>query len=259
MPWTLTRRDAAVVVEMNSSAVNKMNPAYFDDLHDALDRLEREHPATPMVLTARGATFSAGLDFEDVFPRFARGDRAEIAAWFERFRASILRVFTLPRRVVAAVNGNAFAGGLILALGCDHRVGAASGARFTLNEVAVGIPMPGVYIELVRYAASAFAAAEASLSCRTYDVPQALAAGFLHEVVAPEALLDVAVSRAAAVPPDAATAYAVTKRTLLDPVLDRVEGPGRARDAAAIDAVMSPDSVRAQAAALGRLKGRAAR
>ena len=152
MSWNIEPRGEAVIVTMRSNPVNKMNPEFFDDLHEALDRVERDHPRKSMVLTAEGATFSAGLDFEDVFPRFARADPDEITAWFAYFRKSILRMFELPRRTVAALNGSAFAGGLILAFCCDHRIAAGGRARFTLNEVAIGIPMPGVYVEIVRHA-----------------------------------------------------------------------------------------------------------
>jgi enoyl-CoA hydratase len=42
------------------------------------------------------------------------------------------------------VNGHAIAGGLITALDCDFRIAARKPARFGLNEVPIGIPMPGM-------------------------------------------------------------------------------------------------------------------
>ena len=118
MSWIIGPRGEAVVVTMRSDPVNKMNPAFYDDLHEALDRVERDHPRKPMVPTAEGATFSAGLDFEEVFPRFARAD------------PDLVRVCS---STVAAVNGNAFAGRLILTLCCDHRIAASGPARFALT------------------------------------------------------------------------------------------------------------------------------
>ena len=43
--------------------------------------------------------------------------------------------------MIAAVNGHAFAGGLITALCCDYRVGPDADARFALNEVPIGLRM----------------------------------------------------------------------------------------------------------------------
>ena len=259
MNWTIESRGAVVVVTMRSNPVNKMNPAFFDDLHEALDRVERDHPRTPVVLTSEGSTFSAGLDFDDVFPRFARADPEEIAAWFERFRESLLRVFTLPHRTVAAINGHAFAGGLILALCCDHRIAAAGQGRFTLNEVAIGIPMPGVYVEIVRHAVGTRVAGELMLDCRIYNVEEGLHDGFVHRVVPPAELLDAAVAQAGVTDADTHGVYGVSKAALLAPTLALIRGPARPFDEAAIRTVMSPDARRAQAAARIKLKAKSAR
>src|SRR6478735_5054775 len=233
MIWSIEPQDGAVVVTMRSNPVNKMNQAFFDDLHEALDRVEAEHPRKPLVLTAEGSTFSAGLDFEEVFPLFERANYEEIASWFARFRSSILRLFQLPRRTIAAVNGNAYAGGLILSLSCDHRIAARTRARFTLNEVAIGILM---------------------LDCRLYDVEGALANGFVHSAVPADELLQAALSQARAIGDDAFSAYQVSKAALLAPTLERICGAALPFDEAAMRAVMRPDSQRAQLTALSNLK-----
>src|SRR5262245_49814253 len=110
MRWQIERREAAVIVHMRSGGANRMNPAFFVDLHEAFDALGADEPGPPLVLHGEGATFSAGLDFNDVFPRFRGGDREDIASFFEKFRGMIVRVFATPRRTVAALNGHAFAG-----------------------------------------------------------------------------------------------------------------------------------------------------
>jgi enoyl-CoA hydratase len=256
MSWSVEVQGRAVVIEMRSNPVNRMNPGFFNDLHSALDLVEDRHTRLPVVLTASGSTFSAGLDFEDVFPRFASADLGKIEAWFQRFRDSILRVFTLPRRTVAAVNGNAFAGGLILASCCDFRIASAGEAKFSLNEVLVGIPMPGVYTEILRYAVGSRAAAECILGGRVYDVPQALNLGFLHHVVPADQLLEEAVRYAQAISPDCFSAYAASKQALLRPTLERIERDNKEMYELAVRAVMAPDSIRAQTVALERLKTR---
>jgi enoyl-CoA hydratase/carnithine racemase len=247
-------RGSIAVVRLQSNRVNKMNPAFFDDVHEAFDRLDRDHPRAPVVLTAEGSTFSAGLDFEDVFPRFARGDAAEITAWFERFRATLLRVFESPRRTVAAINGHAFAGGLILALCCDHRLAARGPAKFAINEVPVGIPMPSTYLEMMRYAVGARVTCEATFTGRVYAVEQAHLAGFIHEIVEPEHLLEAAVREAGRHGEDCFDAYAASKKALLAPVLDYIERVSKELDHEALRTLALPSSTRAQAAALARLK-----
>jgi enoyl-CoA hydratase len=257
--WTIETRGSAAVVVMRSNPVNKMNPQFFDDLHEAFDRLDRDHPGMPIVLTAEGSTFSAGLDFGDVFPRFASRDLPAIGAWFARFRATILRVFATPRRTVAALNGNTFAGGLILALACDVRIAAQGPARMAINEVLVGIPMPGVYTEIVRHSVGTAVAQQAILGGHIYDLEQARALGFVHAVVPAAELVTEAVKAAALASPDCAAAYAASKRALQHPAMAVIEGDGVRLDREAIDALIDPASVRVQAAALARLKAKVSR
>lgn len=256
MSWRIESQGDVVILTMLSNPVNKMNPQFFDDLHAAFDAVERDHPRLPIVLAAEGKVYSAGLDFEDVFPRFARADPAEIQPWFERFRDTLLRVFTLPTRTVAAIQGSAFAGGLILAAGCDVRLAAAGSAKFGLNEVPIGIPMPGVYTEIVRYAAGSRAAAEWILGGRFYDVAEAVAAGFLHRTVPAEQLLAAAIAEARLMTSDTYDAYAASKAALLAPTMKVIRGDGVPFDQHALRVLSMPASMRAQQAALARLKAR---
>lgn len=256
MNWSVQMRGQVVVIEMRSNPVNRMNPGFFEDLHKALDLAEERHPQLPVVFAASGNTFSAGLDFEDAFPRFASADPSKVMPWFQQFRNSILRVFTLPRRTVAAVNGNAFAGGLILASCCDVRVASAGEGKFSLNEVLVGLPMPAVYTEILRYAVGSKVAAECILGGRVYGVSQAFDLGFFHHVVPAEQLLDEAVKYAQAISPDCFSAYAASKQALLRPTIQMIQRDAKEMDELALRAVLSPDSIRAQTMAFERLKKR---
>ena len=92
-------------------------------------------------------------------------------------------LFTYPRPIVAAVNGHAFAGGLITAAVCDHRIAVTEEASFELNEVPIGIPMPAVYVRMLAYAWGEPIAARASLLGEIFSPVQAHALGMVHELV----------------------------------------------------------------------------
>lgn len=174
MPWTIERKhDHVAVVTMNTNKVNAQNPAFFADLHAAFDRLETEFSDCAVVLTGSGAVFTAGLDFDHHFPLFARRSLKEIDAWFDAYRATNLRLFTYPRPTVAAINGHAYAGGLITALDCDHRIAGEGPLQFSLNEVPIGIPMPAVYCEIIKHAVGPRAAFELTLFGQIYDLSAA--------------------------------------------------------------------------------------
>lgn len=79
MSWTIERRGRVAVVTMTTNPVNAQNQAFFADLHDAYDRLERDHRDSPVVLTGTGRRFSAGLDLDEHFRLFA-GDPAAVGS-----------------------------------------------------------------------------------------------------------------------------------------------------------------------------------
>jgi enoyl-CoA hydratase/carnithine racemase len=113
---------------------------------------------------------------------------------------------------VAAVNGHAFAGGLITAAVCDYRVAVAEDARFGLNEVPTGIPMPAVYVRMLAYAWGEPVAARTCLLGEIFTPAQAHALGMVHELTSPEELVDRAVAVAEQTPEDCLAQYAFTKR-----------------------------------------------
>ncbi|MFE5812684.1 enoyl-CoA hydratase/isomerase family protein [Streptomyces sp. NPDC056479] len=211
MSWTIERRGRVAVVTMTTNPVNAQNRAFFADLHEAFDRLERDHTDSPVVLTGTGGRFSAGLDLGENFPLLAE-DEATVAAWFAEYRATNMRLFTYPRPTVAAVNGHAFAGGLITAAVCDYRIAVAEGARFGLNEVPIGIPMPAVYARMLAYAWGEPVAARACLRGEIFSPERAHELGMVHELAAADEVLDRAVEVAGTTPEDCVEQYAFTKR-----------------------------------------------
>src|SRR4051812_7941438 len=94
-------------------------------------------PPPAIVLTGSGTFFSGGVDLK-LAPTLSE---AEQAGSVKSINELFLGWYGFPGPVVAAVNGHAVAGGLILALCADFRV-AALGARVGLTEVRVGIPYP---------------------------------------------------------------------------------------------------------------------
>jgi len=257
MAWTIERKhDHVAVVTMNTNKVNAQNPAFFDDLQAAFDRLEVEFNGCAVVLTGSGSAFSAGLDFDHHFPLFARQSLKEIDAWFEGYRATNLRLFTYPRPTVAAINGHAYAGGLITAFGCDHRIASEGALQFSLNEVPIGIPMPAVYCEIIKHAIGPRAASELTLFGQVYDLAAALKMGLIGKTAALGQLLEDAVAWAALVPPDCYPAYAFAKRALQATTLAAIDAAARLDRAWLARGMSDPASLRAHARRYRELKGR---
>ena len=114
-------------------ARNAINPAMAEQIEAAAERLESERGIRAIVLTGSGAkAFSAGADLATVA---AGEDRALL-----RPRGGYLGFTAFPKTKpwIAAVRGNALAGGCELPLACDMIV-AADNSRFGLPEVKRGI------------------------------------------------------------------------------------------------------------------------
>ena len=231
MAWQIDVVDECAVVRMNTHKVNVQNDQFFADLHEAFDRLEREFQDLPVVLTGHGDVFSAGIDFQYSFDIFGSGSEDKIRQWYRAYRETNLRIFTYPRPTVAAVNGHAIAGGLITALDCDFRVAARKSAKFGLNEVPIGIPMPAAYVEIIKYALGDQVGALTTLRGKLYNLEEAQRLGFFHEVVEPDKLLATAIGYAKCITPDCNVAYAMSKKALQDSVLRQIEERTVALDA----------------------------
>ena len=129
--------------------------------------------------------------------------------------------YGLPGPVVAAVNGHAVAGGLILALCADHRVGSTE-ASYGLTELRVGAPYPAAAIELVRAELTPQAARRLVLGADLIDAETALACGAVDELARPDVVLERAleVARELAALPRAT--YEVVKQQFRGDALERM-------------------------------------
>lgn len=246
MAWDIEVTDGCAVVRMNTNKMNVQNDKFFADLHNAFDRLEREFSEFPVVLTGQGDAFSAGIDFQYSFEIFGGGSEDRIREWYRGYRETNLRIFQYPRPTVAAMNGHAIAGGLITALDCDFRVAARKPAKFGLNEVPIGIPMPAAYVEIIKYALGEQVGALTTLRGKLYGLEEAERLGFFHEVVQPDKLLSTAIEYARCITPDCNVAYAMSKKALQDNVLRQIEDRTVALDARLPAGMSDPANRRAQ-------------
>lgn len=220
--WTIEQIDDVAVVAMTSNKVNALDDDFFSDLQAAIAEIQSA-PPLPVVLTGVGTCFSAGLNLLELYEY----DRTTLAAFVERLNDTMLAWFTLPRPTIAAVNGHAIAGGCIIALACDLRIVVdVDQAQIGLNEVQVGIPFPGVPLEIARHALAPERLREVMLTGALYTPEEARVRGLVDEVVEPDALIARAVAIARATAPDSLEAYAAIKAHLLAPALARLAETG---------------------------------
>jgi enoyl-CoA hydratase len=205
----LERQGAVALLRMNAGKANAINPRFLELLGKLLDELAAAPPGA-LVLVADGRAFSAGLDL----PALIDLGTAELTDFIRRFSTTMLRVFTLPWPVVAAVNGHAIAGGCVLALQADQRVMASGEGRIGLNEVKLGIGLPAAVVETLRCQVPAGSLFPLMAEGGLFSAEDALRLGLVHEVVAPAKLLERALERATALATLPKLAFAHVKASL---------------------------------------------
>jgi enoyl-CoA hydratase len=226
MRFVHLRHDEGVaVVTIDRPPANALDPELIADGLAALDTLLRDRPKAA-VITGSGRFFSGGADLR-VVPALAQEEQAEMAGDVNRLFAGWHR---FPRPLVTAVNGHAVAGGLILALCGDYRVGPTSG-RFGLTEVKVGIPFPSMAMAVVQAELAPGVARRLVLGSELVDAATALELGIFDELAADGAVLDraLAVARTLAELPPAT--YEVVKHRLRATTAPAAKAAGRASSA----------------------------
>jgi len=210
---------SVAVVRFDRPPANAIELASAQAIETAVARLETESGVRAIVLTGTGAFFSAGVDLK-VIPTYGPADQRAMVTAINRL---VGRIYGSPQPVVAAVNGHAIAGGLVVALACDYRVAVRGDVRLGLTEAKVGVPYPVAALAVVQAELAAPVARRLVIVARNGTPDDALADGVVDELVERAAVLDRAVAVAeelAAFPGDT---YARTKRQLRAATLARID------------------------------------
>jgi enoyl-CoA hydratase len=218
-PVVTTIEDGVAVLRFDDGKVNALSYAAIEALHAGLDRAEAD--AEAVCLVGRDGKFSAGFDLS-VMNAGPDSARDLVAKGGEL----IMRVYLHPQPVVAAVTGHALAAGALLVLACDLRIGADVPAKIGLNETSIGMPLPLFALELAQDRLAPKARVRATLGAEVYDPEGAVGVGYLDRVAPAESVVDKAVGEARRLGGYATAAYAITKRTMRQPIVDRVRAAG---------------------------------
>jgi enoyl-CoA hydratase len=249
------RENGVRVLTMDRPPANAITPALLDDLTSALASAGEEEAIRAVVLTGEGKFFSAGLDIRGGIDFQAAISGGGSVDPFAALRECMLAFLRFPKPTVAMLRGHAIAGGLVLLLACDYRLGLDGDYKIGLNEVEIGASFPRSAFEIVRLRVSHQQASELLLGAALYPANQATRLGVVDELIPAEQFEDRVMRRAARLGSFPHGAYAHTKAALVADAIARIEAetPEEAMAGAAI--WMTPESVAARAAQAQRLAG----
>jgi 2-(1,2-epoxy-1,2-dihydrophenyl)acetyl-CoA isomerase len=217
------RSGSVVTLRLNRpEKLNALNPEMCRTLVHALLRASEDKSVRAVVLTGAGRGFSAGGDIN--FMRDARTRRGvhDFESFLEIGKEICLAIVSMPKVVIAAVNGPAAGGGMSLALACDLRV-ASEQAIFTQAFGRLGLyPDFGATFFLPRLVGLS-RASEMFFTAETLSAEEARRIGIVYEVFAHdkfEAETQALAERVAAGPP---LAFRDLKRTMIGDAHQQLE------------------------------------
>jgi enoyl-CoA hydratase len=207
----------AVVTLNRPDRLNAMSIDLVVELYDALDAVAAENDTWVIVLTGAGRAFCSGLDLKDygVVPNIDGLQVGRIAQRSMRYYSRLVpQLRRIPQPVIAAVNGSAYGGGMCLSLACDLRIASAS-AVFNATGIVNGLTSTelGASWLLPRLVGAAHSN-DLLLTGRRVDAAEAYRLGLVSRVVDDGAVLDEALTMAAAMCEYSPYGLAMTKDIL---------------------------------------------
>ena len=192
----------------------ELGEAFLNEMQDALDPSVKA-----VILTGSGSSFSAGVDLFRVLK-----DGPEYGRRFLPVLDNLLRAaLTLPKPMIAAINGHAIAGGCILAATCDHRIMSEGAARIGIPELAVGVPFPALPLQIMSARVADGPLRDLVYTGRTVLIDEAKALGLIDEKCPSGMLMDRAMEIAERLLAIPAGAFALTKQAFYTPILERTK------------------------------------
>src|SRR5438270_789579 len=192
--------------------LNAFSPTMLEVLGEALQRLGSDAEIATIVITGAGRGFCAGGDVKTMENRAGQGFEERVEG-LRRMHQLPLLLRTLPKVVVAMVNGPAVGAGLGLAMACDLRIAGRS-ARFGTGFAGVGYSGDfGGSWSLTRLVGTA-KARELYFLGDVVDAAAAASLGLVNHVVEDEALHRQTAALARRIADGPRVAYGYMKRKL---------------------------------------------
>jgi len=241
--------DGIAVVTLCHPPMNAMDAGLLEELAGLFEGLGLDPRVRAAVIVGEGRAFSAGLDLKTAPQLDRTGQRRLVDALNDCFGT----LYAWPKPLIAAVNGHAIAGGLILALCADWRLVADLPLQASLAEVKVGVTYPVSALDIARGELTPAAARHLVLLGEALDAAQAASLGVFDERVPASDLMVRAIGRArrtAELPPQA---FATTKRELRAEALGRIARARNGHGEPRLFAWLGEEMRTAAAAALRRV------
>ncbi|HPU12681.1 MAG TPA: 3-hydroxyacyl-CoA dehydrogenase NAD-binding domain-containing protein [Aeromicrobium sp.] len=186
-----------LTIDDPNQSANTMNETYRASMEAAVDRLAKDIANDPasikgVIVASAKKTFFAGGDLK-LMVKSTPADAQALFDNVESIKATLRKLETIGKPVVAAINGAALGGGLEIALACHHRIAAEGRYEVGLPEVSLGLlPGGGGVTRTVRMFGIQDALMQVLLQGQRMKPEKALKTGLIDEIVPADELLSAA-------------------------------------------------------------------
>jgi len=181
------RAEPVVTVTLNRPAkLNAMSGQMLSELTQLFAQLREDVATRFVIFTGAGRAFTAGADLSDFAS--AKGDLAPARLAQLSGQDFVRSLESLEQITIAAVNGLAVGGGVVLSMSCDFRI-ASENARFGILEPNVGIFFTWGCTPRLTALIGPAKAKELIMTCDIIDAAEALRIGLVNKVVPHDSLM----------------------------------------------------------------------
>lgn len=219
---TLTVNNGLATMRIGRAHGNAINGELVEGLIEACGRAAADPDVRGVLFAASGKLFCPGLDLKELVEL----DRPALTHFVDRFATCVRDLYTFPKPLVAALHGHTVAGGCVLSLTADWRV-LRRGAMVGLNEVRVGVPFPYGVAMIMRESVPASRLEEVAMFGWNYTDEKAVEVGLVHELHDEEGFETHCLDRLRELADKQPDAFAITKRYLRSPTVERLAADGR--------------------------------
>jgi enoyl-CoA hydratase len=216
----LEDRDGVLLAHFDDGKANALTPDVIAELRGAVGAATER--SMPLVVIGRPGRFCAGFDLTII-----RSDAAP--ALLDDGRTLYTDILRAPVPILMACTGHALAAGALLLLSADYRFGATEPAKIGLNEVRIGLALPGFAIAMGRQRLDQKLQTQAMMFGDVGGPERAVELGYLDAAVEDPAATAASFAAELAAGGDAVMkAFATTKRRVRAPLLAELDAMPKA-------------------------------
>jgi enoyl-CoA hydratase/carnithine racemase len=158
----LERRNQVYVLTLTNGAnANALNPDVLAEYFAVFDEIEANpEDASLLIQSDDDKTFCNGLDLAWLIQQSPQ----TIQQFIKTVEDFFVRMSVLNLPVIAAINGNCYAGGAVIATACDFRVMRSDRGRFCFSEINIKMPFTPPMVSVIQALPNAHALWELALT-----------------------------------------------------------------------------------------------